>query len=189
MYHETKDLSPALRSALKALGYARRDVEVVVAEEVSSLAPSGEGIQGFVCFVNLDTGAREVVRGSWGGANIFASSLVDRDEKVSLPPNGAAIVGTSGYGGTWARVYAHPAAFGAMIGSGEGQEELSAIEQKALYCFVALKGGEYRREELRRRKVSGEVVDSLVERGYLKRSKAGAVQVTTKGKNAPRARR
>lgn len=61
---------------------------------------------------------------------------------------------------------------------------LTDADQQALYCFVAIKGGEYRRDEMRRRGVTEEHVNSLVLRGYLKRNKAGATQVTTKGKNA-----
>ena len=59
-----------------------------------------------------------------------------------------------------------------------------AVPFAPLYCFAAIKGGEYRRDEMRRRNVSAATVDSLVERGYLKRNRAGATQITTQGKNA-----
>jgi hypothetical protein len=72
---------------------------------------------------------------------------------------------------------------GRFLPSGD-DETLTDSEQQAIYCFAAIKGGEYRRDEMRRRNVTDDVVDSLVSRGYLKRNKAGATQITTKGKNA-----
>lgn len=134
--------------------------------------------------VNLDTGARKTFIGSWGGSNMFVSSPVDDSDGVgTLPPYGAVIRGSTGYPRTFATIYAHPAAMGRFLPSGEPDETTDA-EQQALYCYVSIKGGEYRRDELRRRNVTDDVIDGLVAGGYLKRNKAGAVQITTAGKNA-----
>jgi len=188
MYVATKDLVPTLRRALENVDYGCADVQVVAAERVGSYSEGGAGSRGFCVVVNLDTGERQALVGSWGGGNMFSRSLVDDgSEDVELPPNGAVVKGTMGYPRTFATIYAHPSAVGRFLPSGE-EEELSDLEQAAIYCYAALKGGEYRREELRRRGVSEQVVESLIERGYLKRNRAGATQITTKGKNAPRAR-
>jgi hypothetical protein len=93
------------------------------------------------------------------------------------------IKGSMGYPRTFATIYAHPNTIGRFLPSG-AEEELTREEEQAIYCFAALKGGEYRRDEMRRRGVSTATVDALVERGYLKRNRAGATAITTKGKNA-----
>jgi hypothetical protein len=128
-----------------------------------------------VIAVNLDTGERKSMIGSWGGGNMFTSTLVDAgSEMAELPANGAVIKGTMGYPRTYATIYAHPNALGRFLPAGEDdRDELTAEELQALYCFVCIKGGEYRREELRRRSVSDSTVDGLVSRGYLKRNRAG----------------
>jgi hypothetical protein len=188
MHVQVKELIPALRDALASVRYGGADVRVEAAERVDSYSEGGTGSRGFCIVVNLDTGARERIVGSWGGGNMFVRSLVDSgSERVELPPNGALVKGTMGYPRTFATIYAHPAAVGRFLPSGE-EEELSAEEQNAMFCFVGLKGGAYRREELSRRRVSDSTVESLISRGYLKRNRAGATQATTKGKNAPRVR-
>ena len=183
MHTPITDLSPAIREALKSVDYHAADISVEAGE---TAAPSwgDRGSRGFVVIINLTTGERRSVVGAWGGPNMFTSSPVDGRDVVELPPNGAAIVGTMGHPRTFARIIAHPQAFGNLLPSAEDAEELTHEEQQAIYCFAAIKGGEYRRDELRRRKVSPATVDSLVERGYLKRNRAGATQITTQGKNA-----
>jgi hypothetical protein len=63
-------------------------------------------------------------------------------------------------------------------------DQLSPEDHQALYCFAAIKGGHYRREEMQRRGVSEATVGSLILRGYLKRARNGATAITTQGKNA-----
>lgn len=184
MHVETKQLAPAIRRALESVSYGARDIEVVAADSVSGHSEGGQGQRGFVLILNLDTGRFQTVNGSWGGANPWDRRAVDlTDERIALPENGCVIKGQVGYPRTFATVYAAPNSVGRFLPSGE-EEVLSDAEQQAIYCFAAIKGGEYRREELQRRGVSGETVDSLVERGYLKRNKAGATMITVKGKNA-----
>lgn len=179
-----KELSPHVRRALASVGYGAADVPIVAAESVDSGEAGGAGMRGFVLILNLDDGRYETVNGSWGGATIAdPRNPVDRSEMIPVPPNGAVIKGTRGYPRTFATIYAHPQAMGRFLPSGEA-EQLTDAEQAAIYCHAAIKGGEYRRDELRRRGVQAETIDSLVTRGYLKRNRAGAVQITTKGKNA-----
>lgn len=187
MHVDIKELSPHLRAALESVGYGARDVEVIPATLVDPTVGGGAGMRGFCTIVNLDTGRRQTVNGSWGGANMFAHSPVDRtDERIELPENGAVIKGTRGYPRTFAKVYAHPRAAGGMaLPSGAPEDDqLTPEDQQALYCFAAIKGGHYRREEMQRRGVSEATVGSLILRGYLKRARNGATAITTKGKNA-----
>jgi len=181
---EVRELSPHLRAALESVRYGARDVRVIPTESVESGSSAGAGSRGFATAVNLDTGERRTITGDWGGSGLGRHTLDLPGQRMNIPPNGAVIKGAMGYPRTYATVYAHPTAFGRMLPSGEPADELSDADQQAIYCFTAIKGGEYRRDEMRRRGVTAATVDSLVERGYLKRNRAGATQITTKGKNA-----
>jgi len=189
MHVEVKELTPNVRRALESVGYGARDIQVTPAESVESGVAGGDGMRGFVLVLNLDTGASHTFNGSWGGVNIATpDNPVDSGSahtgRIDIPANGAVIKGTRGYPRTFATIYANPQAFGRMLPSGEPAEELTEEEAQAIYCFAAIKGGEYRRDEMRRRNVTQATVDALVARGYLKRNRAGATQITTKGKNA-----
>lgn len=188
MHVETKTLIPAIRSALESVRYGCRDIKVVPTETADLSAYAGDGQRGFAILVNLETGERKRFTGSWGGSNMFVRTAVDDSSGVgALPPNGAVIKGSMGYPRTFATLYVHPAAMGRFLPSGE-EETLSETEQQVIYCFAAIKGGQYRRDELARRvghpSVSDPIIDSLISRGYLKRAKNGATAITTKGKNA-----
>jgi hypothetical protein len=185
MHAEVKSLSPHLRDALKSVRYGAADIEVIPAESIEVMVAGGDGMRGFVIGLNLATGERKGLSGSWGGANMFTANPIDSSpEQLAIPPNGCVIKGTTGYPRTFAWIYAHPQAMGRYLASGAPDEELTDGEQQAIYCFAAIKGGEYRRDEMRRRGVTTATVDGLVQRGYLKRNRAGATAITTKGKNA-----
>lgn len=167
------------------MNYRRADVRVEAVTTLDPTVAGGDGMRGFVTIVNLATGASETRRGSWGGDNPWSRSPVDRAESFTLPPDCAVVKGTTGHGGTFATVYARPEDVGRFLPPApEDADTLTDADQQAIYCFAAIKGGEYRRDEMRRRGVTEATVDSLVERGYLKRNRAGATQITTKGKNA-----
>jgi hypothetical protein len=184
MYVEVKDLVPAIRTALESVSYGARDIQVEARDEVALRAPGGgAGKRGFVLILNLATGEFHRETGDWGGAGLGRRLADYCEDRLTLHDDAVVIVGTLGYPRTWAHIYANRANVGRFLPSGE-EEALSDSDQQGLYCFAAIKGGEYRRDEMRRRNVSAETVDSLVERGYLKRNKAGATQITTKGKNA-----
>jgi hypothetical protein len=187
MFVEVKTLVPAVRDALKAVRYGGKDIKVIVTDHMSPSVAGGSGQRGFVTIINLTTGKSESMRGSWGGANMFnPNNTVDLDTgQYVIPTDGVVIKGTTGYPRTFAVLYT--TATGNLLPAGEGDssdEVLSKEELNALYCHHAIKGGQYRRDELIRKGVSPSTVDSLVDRGYLKRNRAGAVSITTKGKNA-----
>lgn len=184
MHVEVKELSAAIRRALESVSYGARDIRVVAAESVESGSGAGAGSRGFATAVNVETGERKTITGDWGGSGLGRHTLDQPGQRMEIPPNGVVIKGSMGYPRTFATIYAHPQTFGAMLPSGEPAEQLTDADQQAIYCFAAIKGGEYRRDEMRRRNVTEATVDSLVERGYLKRNRAGATQITTKGKNA-----
>jgi hypothetical protein len=184
MHVIVKELTPIIQKALKSVRYGAQDIRVEPAEQVSAYSEGSRGQKGFVLVLNLDTGQQKIITGSWGGGNMFTNTLVDDgSEDVQLPVNGVVIKGQIGYPRTFATLYCHPEMFPKLLPSGD-EEVLTEAEQQALYCFAAIKGGKYREDELRRRNVAYGTVDLLVERGYLKRNRAGATQITTKGKNA-----
>lgn len=185
MHVEVKTLAPAVQAALKDVRYGARDIEVKVQSEVAlQSGASWKGARGFIMAIDLDTGARtNVQHGNWGGANMFVRNDVDEtQERYVLPPNGAVIKGQTGHPRTFATIYVHPAQMARFLPV--APVETSELDQQALYCFVALRGGEYRRQELARKRITADVLNSLVERGLLSRNKAGAMAITTAGRNA-----
>ena len=183
MHIETRELPFTLRTALERTGYRCRDIKVAAAESAVLNEMGSAGQRAFVCLVNLATGQTKVTRGSWGGPNMFSPrNAVDNDGRTyPIPTNGAVIQGSQG-GKVYARIVVHPTAFAKLLPDGE--DKVSEKDASILNIFTGMKGGPYRREELRRMKATDEEINSLVERGYLKRNKAGAIQATTKGKNA-----
>lgn len=186
-YATIKSLPDSLRDTLKALDYGRGDIEIRTAESVTMSDSGWAGRRAFAALVNLVTGQRQTIRGSWGGQNMFdRSNPVDNDSNAyPIPPNGAIITGSHGptsTGGTIAVIHL-PASMRANVLPAPS-EALTQAERDALYCHHVIVGGAYRRDELRRRNVPVETVDSLVTRGLLKRNKVGATSITTDGKNA-----
>lgn len=184
---EVKELPAPVLTALKAVGYNRADIEVRAEESVVlGTYGAGAGRQAFAVLVNLDTGEHVARRGSYGGINMFdRENPVDNDQSAyPLPPNGVAITGSRG--GTYpVTATLHiPTSMVSRILTAGPREELPTAELHALYAHGCLKGGEYRREHLRRHQVPASVVDDLVARDLLKRNKAGATTITTAGRNA-----
>jgi hypothetical protein len=185
MYVSVKDLPPAVVKALDGVGYGRTDIEVKAGTTVTLGSSGGKGKRSFVSLVNLSTGEARTEYGSWGGPNMFdRSNRVDNDhQSYPLPSNGVAITGSSGGGHpVWAQLHVPATMVDRMLPA--AGETLTDEEQDALYCYKAIKGGQYRTDALRRLHVHPATVDSLVERGYLERNRAGATKITTKGKNA-----
>lgn len=186
-YVVVKELPAPLQAALTSVGYGRKDIEVTVADrtDLSSHA-SHDFTQGFTVLVNVHTGESQTVRGDWGGTNMFNSSPVDTDTSVyTLPDEGAVIKGQRG--GSWpvsARIIIPTAQAPKVLTSGlDDADAPTDLEKDALAIFEGYKAA-YRKEYFDRAGVTPAHLDSLVERGYLKRNRAGATSITTKGKNA-----
>jgi hypothetical protein len=186
MHVELTDLSPVIRRALESVDYHARDVSLEAKDEVDLRTyGGGAGARGFVTVINLTTGKFHTEVGDWGGPGL-GNRLADfSEDRVKLTDEMAVIVGTMGHPRTFAHIYANGTVLGRFLPSGE-EEVLTDTELKGLYVYSSIKSG-YRRNELDRLHVlEHPTIDSLVDRGYLKRNRAGAVQITTKGKNARR---
>lgn len=182
MYVETKSLPSVLRTALKHAGHHCKDIEIETTESISPQSWGDDGSRGFFGAVDLVTGHTETQLGSWGGPNMFAAPRVDVDrDRYQIPKNVVCIQGQVG-GRVYLGLYCRPEQLQKLLPP-QDSVDLSGIAHQALYCFREFKGGQYRRNELKRRNVRESDVDDLVTTGHLKRSKAGSIQVTTKGKN------
>lgn len=185
MWIETRELPQSVRATLERVGYGRRDVEVRVVRELVMSSAGSDGRRAFVLMVNLSTGEVGGEYGSWGGENMFSPrNPVDRDRKAyQLPPNGVVVLGSQGYPQTFCTLYVSPDVLDRTM-LAPAAEELTKEELDGIYAHACVKGGAYRRDELRRRGVSAETLAGLVRRGYLSENRAGARQVTTAGRNA-----
>lgn len=183
MHVLVNDLPPALRAALASVDYGRKDVAIEHAETVSIADAGGDGYRAFAIVINLSTGASETHWGSWGGANAFnPRNAVDLDTREhALPPDGAIVRGCIGGGRpVSARIVLSPAC--RMIAL-PAAADLSDREIWILAVHGGIKAG-YRRDYLQRASVQPGEIDALVSRGLLSRNRAGAVTITTAGKNA-----
>ena len=166
---ETKELPQTLQDALNAAGYRRKDIALRACESACLTDAGSEGRRGFVVFVNLVTGQSKATRGSWGGANIFnPRNAVDLDtNEVPIPEGVAVIQGSEGYGPTFASVLLNPANVAALL---PARAEVTDHERAILGIYRGIKGG-YRQGELERINATLSEVDSLVDRGLLKRNR------------------
>jgi hypothetical protein len=184
-YVAVRDLPTAVQSALESVRYGSADIRVVAAEKVYlGDAGAGDGVRAFTVLVDLDKGAHHTIMGSWGGQNMFdRTNPVDNDRnEYALPGNGAAITGSLGGGRpTYATLHI-PASMTARI-LPTASETLPQDELDFLACYKGYTSA-YRKELFARRPESGAVIDRLVDKGLVKRNKAGATQITTAGKNA-----
>jgi hypothetical protein len=185
-YALVTDLPEAVRRALTAVSYGRKDIEVKAsATVVLGDSGAGNGRQSFAVLVNLTTGEHTVSRGSWGGENMFVrDNAVDSDRNAyPLPGDGVAITGVRGGGQpVWAQLHIPASMVDRMLPG--PTVALSDVQLTALYCHKALKGGAYRRDALSRANIGPDVIDALVSAGLLSRNRAGAVAITTDGRNA-----
>lgn len=192
MFVATKDLPATLKDALFALGFNRADIAVTAKETFSAALCANDGCRGFVCLVNLATGERMSEKGSWGGANPFEARIVDSDDSTRpLPVGFAVILGYEGGGRpVSAGVSVHPQTMAPGLLPAP-TEALPAKQLAALCAVRETKGGTYRverfdREGLGKYGPQNEHVAALVSAGLLKATAAGAISVTTAGKNVPR---
>ncbi len=180
----TRELPRTLQKVLKDAGFRKKDITVIPKQKVSMQRGGGKGVRGFVIIINIATGKSEVSYGSWGGPNPFNSKPVDVDDKeYSIPPNGAVILGSEGGGRpVYATIYVNPETLAPILPAKSG---VSDKQKKILDTFVSLKSS-YRKEEQMRIGVKPGEIDELVQKGLLKRNRAGSTSITVTGKNALR---
>ena len=187
MYVQVKDLPPALQSALKSVGYGRADIEVSPADSISMAVASGDGRRAFNVLVNLDTGEYKTHMGSWGGANMFnPSNPTDLDTATRPMPEGACVIqGNSGHTTPYATISVHPSRL-ARFELAAPVPEMTNAEKIALCCVKGLKSSG-RKKEAADYGVEGAAWDTAIARlaalGFVTVNKAGAVAITTEGRN------
>jgi hypothetical protein len=175
-----KELPDSIRKALRDVGYRSRDIGVVPQETVSLNPYAGDGERGFAILVNLSTGASKTVHGDWGGSSPVVGPSIDRDHGMHpLPRDGVAIVGSAGGRGTYATIYVHPDSVVPLL---PGDVEMSEREAGILRSMGMTSS--YRKELFADMKIQQDEIDALVKRGWISMNKAGALSLTTAGKNA-----
>lgn len=184
MFVKIKEFPQSIQLALKGLNYNRADIKVEAATEVSPFIGGGKGMRGFYLILNLETGEKKLMQGSWGGSNMFnPDNQVDNDHgKYKIPPGVIVIQGTQGYRGTMASLYIHPDNVVKFLP--EKKAELDPRDRWILYTFDGLTSAGRRKEWERNNDWPGEDdLNRLASEGFLKRSKNGATRITTEGKN------
>lgn len=178
---ETKNLPPILQRELAKVEFHGKDI-CVEAKETAILSDCGcEGRRAFVVLLNMTTGESRYVQGSWGGANIFnPQNPVDLDDRTHIiPPNGAVIKGSQGYGGVRATIFVHPSSLAPLLPAGPTVTD----REKQILGLMGYKSF-YKKERMDEMKVTPEELTSLASKGLIKINKAGASSITTAGKNA-----
>jgi hypothetical protein len=178
---ETKNLPSILQRELAKVEYKGRDI-CVEAKEKAYLSDCGsDGRRAFVVILNMTTGESRYVQGSWGGPNMFSpTNPVDLDDReYPIPPNGAVIRGSEGYGGVRASIFVHPSSLTPLLPAGPTVTD----REKQILGLMGF-NGKYKGEEMRRANVTQEELKTLADKGLIKVNKAGATSITTAGKNA-----
>jgi len=180
---KVSDLPGSVRAALKAVEYGRKDIEVLARETFDPSSAGGDGYRGFVAACRMDdSDIYELSWGSWGGENMFKRTI-EGLESETIPPHLAFLKGQIGGGRpTYAKLYVSPRAMNPALLAAPA--EVTAKEAKILGIFHSLKSGPYRKEALQNLGATLVEIRSLVDRGFLKENKAGAIALTTDGTNA-----
>lgn len=186
VFVEVKTLPESILQLLSTVGFNKKDIRVRAVEQVSISQAGGSGRRSFVGFAMLD-GSLEprIYYGSWGGANPFENYAVDNDNTLkNMAPGYCILLGYEGGGHpTHATLYIHPENAAKMLPE---KSSISERERLILGAYVGLTSAGRKNEWARNPELKpseGEIT-SLVEMGLLSRNKAGAVSITTAGKNA-----
>lgn len=183
---DLKDLPSGVQHhIINTLGLRPRNVRVHVNTHAEPWDAYGDGHRAHFAIVhNAGETPAKMVHSSWGGPNPFQTTALDamtRTEKAyPIPPGHSVVLGSSQT--HVARVYFHPDDIAKLLPAKE-DVDLADEHLIALQAHHGLKSGPYRKDALRRGKVTPEHMDRLVSDGLLSRNRAGAHTITTKGKN------
>lgn len=188
-YVKVADLPPVIRRGLDAIGYRRADVPLTVGETFRSGAYS-DGTRAVVVAVPLNGGPLGVTRGSWGGSNAFVRTAADDVGGGPIPSGFAVVSGVEG-GTCYATLYLRPENVAHLLPAGPTVTPRQAAIL-AVHSGLTSAGrkdyfsrqGSASRAGVPVAKVTEAEIAALVAAGFLKRNSAGAVSVTTEGKNA-----
>lgn len=187
MHIKVSTLPRHLQAKLSQVGYHRPDIAIEARETVSIQDFGGDGRRAFFFPFSLDAskGCGEVVYGSWGGPNPFETRQPDADNRDHAIPVGCGVVKGSdgGPGRMHATLYVHPATIAPLLPA----MPVITERQGAILRMWAQLTSAGRKYEFERnpklRPTEAELVD-LVGLGLLSRNRAGAVAITTEGRNA-----
>jgi hypothetical protein len=181
-YVKVNSLWGAIQYALETVGYRKHDIEVRESATVTLQEYGGDGYRHFAAMLNVDTGELTVHRGSWGGPNAYdTKNLIDTDDGLfEVPMNVVVVKGYEGgtSGGVRATIIVAPGS--KLVNVPCIEDDLMQVEKHVLNVMRTYVGG-YRKEMLLS---YGHIVSGLVEKGYIKRAKNGALSLTIKGKSA-----
>jgi hypothetical protein len=191
VYTQINNLPTSLVEFLHHVNYGKKDIPVKPGETVNVGNCGGDGRRAFFAIVKLDDSEPfDLQYGSWGGANMFETRRSDVDfANHPIMPGYAVVVGSEGSTGVFATVYIHPSNVAAVLPI---QVETTERQKYILKCYKSLTSAG-RKNEWERYSAYGSPVGGrpsnaeiteLVNRGFLNRNKAGAVSITTAGKNA-----
>lgn len=187
LYVDVKNLPECIQAALLAVGYHKPNIQLTAAEHVHSPAAAFEGSRAFICGVDLATGQRTTGYGSWGGPNPFPSSAANpvdshavKGTRIKITPNYCVISGESGGRGCFATLYVRPESMAPLL---PATPEVDPMVAMACAIVKGLKS-HARRECFARNGITEAHIDAAIAAGLLSRNKAGAVAITTAGKNA-----
>jgi hypothetical protein len=158
------------------LNIKKRDIELEAKTQVSpQVLSTSEGSQGFLILINLQNNDVKTILGSFGGSNMFnMNNSVDLDKSMySIPENGVVIKGSRYGGPTYAYLLINPNNMANFLPE---FSELTPLEAKILH-FIQYKAK-------RGFKFKEEIIQPLIEKGYVTRSPKGLVRITIDGKNA-----
>lgn len=183
LFVRVKTLPDSVQSALKAVNFGSEGVCLEASESISPSVAGGKGQKGYCIILNMATGERKEMFGSWGGSNLFnPNNQVDLDTKsYTILPGFAVIKGSIGEK-TYATVYIHPDNMVKYLPITD--TSLSDRDKWLLWTFDGLTSAGRKNEWQRSNDIPNENdLNSLAELGYLKRSKNGATKITVEGRN------
>jgi hypothetical protein len=177
IYVSVRELPETIKQVLKSLEYGAKDIAVEISDTFHVFCSANDGQRAFTIVANIATGEFVKSQGSWGGENAFVTTQVDTDDRIRPLLEGFAVIqGTTGYPRTLATIIINHANVVKMLPE---KQNITNRQKDILYQFVAYKPSY-------RNKYPESEINELIDMGMLKRSKSGALSITTAGKNLAR---
>lgn len=196
MFLKIKDLPQMIQDSLSSIGYGKADIKVSIQDSFSFSSGGMQGLRQGYTLLNMTTGEKKSMVGSWGGANTFDTvNMVDNDNREhAIPDSGLVIDYTSGYGPVMAELLVSKMnVFPALAApvdtlSQDEKQVLTVLESYKAFARKEYLTG-YRASYEKNFRVMSQIdLDNtyiiLQKKGFIKINKIGSVSITTEGKNA-----